>query len=211
MDLPKRNKKEVPEINIFSLPEEAILKIFHHLELSFVYFTTRLVCKKMKTYLDSYVSLGGIFLVIGNAGSSELLYIFQKPGKKFQVYWKYMTSVQSQSFKRQNNPHLRYENPNYFIWNDTVLCCIYQIREVPYQHGYVLFQYCMLTNSWQLIFENAMICGCDYIISKEHCHPLKLPVGTLYQSLDPMKGSYDCYDVTAPQLKIKSFQGTNNI
>ena len=220
MDISKRYKKAVSKITLLSLPEDAVRAIFHHLELSLVYFTMRLVCKKMKAYVDNYVSLGGIFLVIGNAVSSELLYVFQKAPTSFKVYWKGMTSVESQNFIRQDNPYLRYERPNYFIWNNKVMCCIFQISEVslPFKNGYVLFQYNLPTNSWKLVFENINVCKyANEPLSKEHCHPFILPEGTWPYQLSQSRYkcnynySYAWYRDSGPYIEIKSVLDTDII
>ena len=81
------------KVNILGLHENVFREIFRHLEVETVYFTLRLVCQKMKNYVDEYLQLGGIFMLgAGRKNSTEILYVFTKRNKETSIYSKLAAS-----------------------------------------------------------------------------------------------------------------------
>ena len=68
------------EVNILGLHECIFREIFNYLDHHVLYFTIRSVCQLLRKYVDSYIELGGKFILCPRSPSTpiEILYIFKK-------------------------------------------------------------------------------------------------------------------------------------
>ena len=65
--------------NLMDMHEDIFREIFQFLEDEFVYFTLRIVSRKIKYCVDAYLQLGGIFMAIaGRDNLTEILYVLKK-------------------------------------------------------------------------------------------------------------------------------------
>ena len=67
------------QTNILDLHEDIFREIFRHLDAGTVYFKIRRLCHKMKVYVDQYIQLAGIFMLVTarKRFPDEILYVFQ--------------------------------------------------------------------------------------------------------------------------------------
>ena len=60
-------KASVNPIELLYLPENVIRKIFGYLDYKDVYLSLRKTCKLFSKYVDNYIQVGGVFLLITGA------------------------------------------------------------------------------------------------------------------------------------------------
>ena len=85
---PPKPEKLIAFLDLF---EDVFYEVFRFLRADDLYFSVRNVCTKLRYFVDSYVNLGGVFMLVGGGcrfgevserrHSSEILYIFKQNGK----------------------------------------------------------------------------------------------------------------------------------
>ena len=60
-------KVSVNHIELFYLPENVIRKIFGYLNYEDIYLSLRKTCKLFSKYVDNYIQVGGVFMLITGA------------------------------------------------------------------------------------------------------------------------------------------------
>ena len=78
-------------MNLLDLPEDIFYEIFRYLHVKDIYFGVRNVCRSLKHYVDCYIELAGVFMLVGGGcsfgeifekrHSSEVLYAFKQNGR----------------------------------------------------------------------------------------------------------------------------------
>ena len=75
-------KASVPPIELLDLPENVIRQIFGYLNYEEVFLTLRKTCKLFSKYLDNYIQVGGVFLLVTGANKQGRAH-----GYYFQGAW----------------------------------------------------------------------------------------------------------------------------
>ena len=79
MEIADENQK--CETSLVQLPELVFHEIFKHFEYKTLIFTIRVLCKKIRQYIDSYIEIKGIFMLTGeNQSPSKIIHIFKRFG-----------------------------------------------------------------------------------------------------------------------------------
>lgn len=83
------------ETNLLDLPEDIFYEIFRFLHIRDIYFSVRNVSKTMKQYVDCYIELAGVFMLVGGGCSfgeifekrlsSEVLYVFKQNSRIISI------------------------------------------------------------------------------------------------------------------------------
>ena len=69
-------------MHFLDLNEDVVREIFLYLDYDEVFYTLRKVCKQLKEYVDTYIQLGGVFLLCSVPGMpSKLLHVFKQNGR----------------------------------------------------------------------------------------------------------------------------------
>ena len=88
-----KSRSKETNLTLLDLHEDIFRIIFRYLDDAEVYFTVRVLCQKLKNYVDAYIQLGGIFMLAGEPNKMEhvsiknptfctkLLHVFKQNGK----------------------------------------------------------------------------------------------------------------------------------
>ena len=78
---------------LLDLPERIFVEIFQHLEYHYVFLNLRMVCHRIKEYVDNYIQLGGIFfspklhqILYEGAPLSGTYFVFKRHHQVVSVY-----------------------------------------------------------------------------------------------------------------------------
>ena len=75
-------KASVTPIELLDLPENVIRQIFGYLSYEEIYLTLRKTCKLFSKYVDNYIQVGGVFLLVTGANKQGRAH-----GYYFQGAW----------------------------------------------------------------------------------------------------------------------------
>ena len=84
-----RNRSKRTDVSrLLDLPENIFTKIFSYFEPHYVYFMLRNICRRINTYVDTYVQLEEIFFNPKIHQSSRTYFIFKRLHKVVSIYCK---------------------------------------------------------------------------------------------------------------------------
>ena len=85
MKLQKGLNNDKGIISILDLPEQIFREIFQHISTHELFSTVRNLNQDLKQYVEDYLSLLGVFLLIGYV-PTLVIYILKKGGNKFVAH-----------------------------------------------------------------------------------------------------------------------------
>ena len=117
---------------IMTIPEEAMREIFNNLSFQTLYFSLRMVCKNIKTYVDNYLKIRGtsFFFSCQKGSEKEVIEISEMPANGYiilstpasSIPW--VTSILSEIIDKHVDRLLRW--PNYVANHQMNACHIYK-------------------------------------------------------------------------------------
>ena len=150
------NKMEIADENqnceksLVQLPELVFHEIFTYFEYKALIFTLRVLYKKIRQYVDSFIEIKGIFMLTGeNESPSKIIHIFKKFGKDIEGWYEYGPScpIPISHVLKLNESKLQERLGK--VLNHKVLC-------FTNKSSCILFDYNNL--KWNCIQENVPFC-----------------------------------------------------
>ena len=174
-------------LQLLTLPEEIIHEMLSHLSFETLYFSLRMVCRKMKCLVDRYTDVGGLFILLSKNNrhnqQNQLIDVIQTPNKAFKINWKTIPSTPNESFYRETctercryfpyeelchhtlSRELRrsrriyetYDEYFYFSTGGKTFCLHHHRKK------FILYRYNVMNNNWDTFPDKCYTVKCKHI------------------------------------------------